>query len=103
MKTIFKGTLAALTIAGASLAVTAPAQAGVDVGIGVYGEPGYVSVNYRDRHRCGYYDRWGYYHRYSYSYRYSYCRNHRPYHRAYYKHSYCRYHPYSWSCRHHRR
>lgn len=90
MKTIFKGALAALAIAGASLVTTVPAQARVDVGIGFYGGPGYVSVGYRDR--CGYYDRWGYYHRSAY------CRGYYPY-RVGYRHSYCWYHPYSWSCR----
>ena len=97
MMTIFKGALAAFAIAGVSLVTTAPAQADVRVGIGVYGGPGYVSAGYRDRDRCGYYDRRGYYHRYRHC-RYSY---HRPYHRASYR-SYCYSHPYSYNCRYRR-
>lgn len=93
MMTIFKGAIAALAIAGASLISTAPADA-AGVGIGIYANPGYVSVNYRDR--CGRRDRWGHYHRNAY------CRYERPYIRAGYRHNWCWYHPYSWSCRYHR-
>lgn len=99
MMTIFKGALAAFAIAGASLFATAPAaQADVGIGVGIYADPGYVSVGYRDRSRCGYYDRYGYYHRYRHC-RYGY---YRPYHRAYYRSSYCYYHPYSYDCRYYR-
>ncbi|MGQ0741514.1 MAG: hypothetical protein ACT4OG_04360 [Alphaproteobacteria bacterium] len=100
MKTIFKGALAALAIAFAPMVASTPAQANVGVGIYAGSGDGYISVHYRDRYRCGYYDRWGHWR----SYPYRYCRSgyYRPYHRAYSRHSYCWYHPYSWRCRYHR-
>lgn len=76
MKTIFKGVLAAMVLAGAATFTgNAPAQA--DTRFGVYvGSDGYYA-GYRDRHR-----HW------------------RPYHRAAYVPRYCRYYHPGWYWRH---